>query len=255
MFSFRSKAAQAMTKPYRRITILTGAGISAESGIATFRDSDGLWCSHRIEDVASPDAFLTNPVLVQRFYNERRRNLLLDSVKPNAAHKALARLEKELQGKTKVVVVTQNVDNLHERAGSSEVLHMHGELLKVRCTNTGTVYPWTKDVDREVDRCACCNALHTLRPHIVWFGEMPLFMDEIYEILAETDLFVSIGTSGNVYPAAGFVQQAEFHGAKTLELNLQEGANNTMFQKSTYGKAGEIVPAWVESVLQETAKL
>lgn len=244
-----------MIKAYRCITILTGAGISAESGIPTFRDSDGLWCSHWVEDVACPDAFLTNPSLVQNFYNERRRNLLLDSVTPNKAHKALAKLEKELQGKTKVVVVTQNIDNLHERAGSSNVIHMHGELLKVRCTNTGAIFPWHKDVNREVDRCPDCNELYTLRPHIVWFGEMPLFMDEINDALAETDLFVSIGTSGNVYPAAGFVQRAVFNGAETLELNLQEGSNNTLFQKSTYGKAGEIVPEWVEKVLRESSKL
>ncbi|KPI90462.1 NAD dependent deacetylase putative transcriptional regulator Sir2 family protein NaMN 5 6-dimethylbenzimidazole (cobb) protein [Leptomonas seymouri] len=240
---------------YRCITVLTGAGISAESGIPTFRDSDGLWCSHRIEDVASPDAFLTNPELVQRFYNERRRNLLLDSVKPNKAHLALAELEKALKGKTKVVVVTQNIDNLHERAGSSNVVHMHGELLKVRCSKTGAVFPWLKDVNREVDRCPDCMELYTLRPHIVWFGEMPLFMEEIEAVLAESDLFVSIGTSGNVYPAAGFVQRAEFYGAQTVELNLESCSNSSLFQKSYFGKAGEIVPKWIKEVLEEASKV
>lgn len=241
-------------RPYRCITILTGAGISAESGIPTFRDANGLWCNHRVEDVASPDAFLTDPALVQRFYNERRRNLLEESVKPNKAHEALARLERELKGKTKVVVVTQNVDDLHERAGSSTVIHMHGELLKVRCSDTGAIFPWLKDVDREVDRCPDCNKLYTLRPHIVWFGEMPLFMDDIDAAIAESELFVSIGTSGNVYPAAGLVQRAAFYGAQTLELNLQEGSNNTSFEQSIYGKAGEIVPAWVDKLVKDTSR-
>ncbi|GET92272.1 NAD dependent deacetylase, putative [Leishmania tarentolae] len=237
-------------KAFRCITILTGAGISHESGISTFRDSDGLWCNHRIEDVASLDAFRTNPGLVQRFYNERRRHLLLNSVKPNKAHAALARLEEKLRESTKVVIVTQNVDNLHERAGSKNVLHMHGELLKVRCTATGNIFEWHKDVLREVDRCPDCGLLGTLRPHIVWFGEVPLCMEEIEPLLRMTDLFVSIGTSGNVYPAAGFVKEAQLYGATTLELNLQEGANSLLFQESIYGKASDIVPAWVDRVLK-----
>ncbi|KAK7200761.1 NAD dependent deacetylase [Novymonas esmeraldas] len=238
----------------RCITILTGAGISAESGIPTFRDSDGLWCNHRVEDVASPEGFLTDPALVQRFYNERRRHLLLDVVKPNRAHVALARLEKELTGVTKVVVVTQNIDNLHERAGSVNVLHMHGELLKARCRNTGAVLPWTRDIRHGEDRCPECGQLGTLRPHIVWFGEMPLHMEEIETALSETDLFVSIGTSGNVYPAAGFVQRAQFYGARTLELNLQESGTTTLFQESISGMAGDTVPAWVDRVLLESSK-
>lgn len=240
---------------YRCITILTGAGISAESGIPTFRDANGLWCSHRVEDVASPDAFLTNPALVQQFYNERRRGLLASAVRPNRAHAALAHLQRSLGGGTKVVVVTQNVDDLHERAGSQGVLHMHGELLKVRCTETGNVFPWREDVRREVDACPCCSRLGTLRPHIVWFGEMPFFMDEIAAAIAESDLFVSIGTSGNVYPAAGLVQQAEFSGAATLELNLERGSNQSMFQRSIYGKASDIVPKWVDSVLHDGVEL
>ncbi|CAJ1023408.1 putative Sir2 family [Leishmania utingensis] len=240
-------------KACRCITVLTGAGISAESGIPTFRDGDGLWCNHRVEDVASPDAFLANPALVQHFYNERRRNLLLSSVRPNKAHMALARLENELRGKTKVVVVTQNVDDLHERAGSTHVLHMHGELLKVRCTVTGKVFVWTKDIVRDADCCPDCGLLGTLRPHIVWFGEMPLYMDKIESVLSETDIFVSIGTSGDVYPAAGFVQRAQFYGSTTLELNLQEGSNNSFFQESIYGKASVIVPAWVDRVLKASS--
>lgn len=241
-------------KACRCITILTGAGISAESGISTFRDNDGLWCNHHVEDVASPDAFIRNPALVQLFYNERRRNLLLTSVTPNKAHVALARLEEELSGKRKVVIVTQNVDNLHERAGSKNVLHMHGELLKVRCTATGNVFEWQKDIVGDVDRCPDCGLLGTLRPHIVWFGEMPFCMDEIESILSKTDLFVAIGTSGNVYPAAGFVKRAQFYGATTLELNFQEGSNSTLFQESIYGKASEIVPAWVDRLLKESSK-
>ncbi|CBZ30319.1 putative NAD dependent deacetylase [Leishmania mexicana MHOM/GT/2001/U1103] len=241
-------------KACRCITILTGAGISAESGISTFRDNDGLWCNHHVEDVASPDAFIRNPALVQLFYNERRRNLLLTSVTPNKAHVALARLEEELSGKRKVVIVTQNVDNLHERAGSKNVLHMHGELLKVRCTATGNVFEWQKDIVGDVDHCPDCGLLGTLRPHIVWFGEMPFCMDEIESILSKTDLFVAIGTSGNVYPAAGFVKRAQVYGATTLELNFQEGSNSMLFQESIYGKASEIVPAWVDRVLKESSK-
>ncbi|KAG5468255.1 hypothetical protein LSCM1_02233 [Leishmania martiniquensis] len=239
-------------KACRRITVLTGAGISAESGIPTFRGSDGLWCNHRIEEVASPDAFIRSTDLVQRFYNERRRSLLRSSVKPNKAHTALARLENELEGRAKVVMITQNVDNLHERAGSKNVLHMHGELLKARCTATGAVFEWTKDILRHDDRCPDCGVLGTLRPHIVWFGEVPLCMDEVESILPETDIFVSIGTSGNVYPAAGFAQRAQFHGAKTVELNLQEGSNSVFFEESLYGKAGDVVPAWVDGVLKES---
>ncbi|KAG5467854.1 hypothetical protein LSCM4_00940 [Leishmania orientalis] len=237
-------------KVCRCITILTGAGISAESGIPTFRDSDGLWCHHRVEEVASPEAFIRNPDLVQLFYNERRRSLLLSSVEPNIAHRALARLEKQLEGRTKVVLVTQNVDNLHEWAESKNVLHMHGELLKARCSATGNVFEWRKDIVRDVDRCPDCGLLGTLRPHIVWFGEIPLCMDEVEAILSETDIFVSIGTSGNVYPAAGFVQRAHLHGARTVELNLQEGSNSVLFQESIYGKAGDVVPAWVDQVLR-----
>lgn len=231
----------------RTITILTGAGISAESGIPTFRDANGLWHNHRVEEVASYDAFLRNPELVQRFYNERRRGLLQESIKPNNAHEALARLQREFPGQ--VTLVTQNIDNLHERAGSTNVLHMHGELLKVRCDRTGTVYDWTKDIELHEDKCACCHALGTLRPHIVWFGEMPFYMDDITANLAETDLFVAIGTSGVVYPAAGFVQEAQMCGAQTLELNLEEGENVSRFLRSIYGKATETVPAWVDSML------
>lgn len=234
-------------KKLMNVVLLTGAGISAESGVPTFRDANGLWCNHRIEDVASPEAFIRDPALVQRFYNERRRGVMQDSVKPNKAHLALATLQREFHGVVRVI--TQNVDNLHERAGSTEVLHMHGELLKVRCVNTGKVFQWKRDVNPKEDRCECCGALGTLRPHIVWFGEIPFFMDTIADLLAEADLFVAIGTSGLVYPAAGFALQARTHGAATLELNLDSGDNHSTFQKSIFGKATEVVPAWVNTML------
>nr|WP_324682107.1 Sir2 family NAD+-dependent deacetylase [Bibersteinia trehalosi] len=182
-----------------KIVVLTGAGISAESGIRTFRAEDGLWENHRVEDVATPEGYKRDPELVQRFYNERRRKLFDPEVQPNAAHLALAKLEEKLG--ENLLIVTQNVDNLHERAGSRNVIHMHGELLKVRCPNKGTVYDWQGDVKDE-DRCTCCQIPRKLRPHIVWFEEMPLEMDRIYSALMECDIFISIGTSGNVYPAA-----------------------------------------------------
>lgn len=234
-----------------KIVVLTGAGISAESGIRTFRAEDGLWENHRVEDVATPEGYKRDPELVQRFYNERRRKLFDPEVQPNAAHLALAKLEETL-GKN-LLVVTQNVDNLHERAGSRNVIHMHGELLKVRCPNKGTVYDWQGDIKDE-DRCTCCQIPRRLRPHIVWFGEMPLEMDRIYSALMDCDYFISIGTSGNVYPAAGFVQEANNWGAKTIELNLEPSLVKNAFQEARYGKASEIVPAFVTEVLEAIAQ-
>ncbi|WP_429945719.1 Sir2 family NAD+-dependent deacetylase [Bibersteinia trehalosi] len=230
-----------------KIVVLTGAGISAESGIRTFRAEDGLWENHRVEDVATPEGYKRDPELVQRFYNERRRKLFDPEVQPNAAHLALAKLEEKLG--ENMLIVTQNVDNLHERAGSRNVIHMHGELLKVRCPNKGTVYDWQGDVKDE-DRCTCCQIPRKLRPHIVWFEEVPLEMDRIYSALMECDIFISIGTSGNVYPAAGFVQEANNWGAKTIELNLEPSLVKNAFQEARYGKASEIVPAFVTEVLE-----
>lgn len=236
-----------------RLVILTGAGISAESGISTFRDEGGLWCQHRIEDVATPEGFARNPALVQNFYNMRRRQLR--DVEPNAAHVALARLEAEWPGD--ILLVTQNVDDLHTRAGcgkrvnvdgSPTLIAMHGELLKARCINTDTVQDWPGDID-ETAVCGCCGSTGTLRPHIVWFGEMPLMMEAIYDALSRCDVFVSIGTSGQVYPAAGFVQAALMAGAHTLELNLEPSDGYGFFAESRQGKAGELVPAWVEEML------
>jgi len=228
------------------IVILTGAGISAESGIQTFRAEDGLWEEHKVEDVATPEAFERDPWLVQRFYNERRKPILDGKVQPNAAHKALAKLEREFAGD--LMLVTQNIDNLHEQGGSQSILHMHGEVLKMRCQESHAIFDCFFDID-VVDLCDCCGKPNNLRPHIVWFGEMPLYMDEIYQALSECDLFIAIGTSGNVYPAAGFVQIAQQNGAKTLEINLEKSLVASNFDDALYGKAGDVVPDWVEGFL------
>lgn len=228
------------------IVILTGAGISAESGIKTFRAEDGLWEEHKVEDVATPEAFERDPWLVQRFYNERRKPILDGSVSPNAAHLALAKLEREFNGQ--LMLVTQNIDNLHEQGGSQGVLHMHGEVLKMRCQESNKVFDCLFDIE-VADLCDCCGKPNNLRPHIVWFGEMPLYMDEIYQALAQCDLFIAIGTSGNVYPAAGFVQIAQQSGAKTLEINLEESLVASNFDDALYGKAGDVLPLWAGDFL------
>lgn len=226
-----------------RIVVLTGAGISAESGLATFRDSDGLWEGHRPEDVATPEAFAADPHLVQRFYDERRASMA--GVQPNAAHQALARLEQELGDD--FYLVTQNIDDLHERGGCTHVHHMHGEILKALCAACGERHHWTGPL-LGVDRCHGCGQ-DTLRPDVVWFGEMPYGMDDIFSRLYACDLFVAIGTSGVVYPAAGFLHLAAGNGARTLELNLVPGMSSTDFDESRTGPATELVPAWVEEVL------
>jgi NAD-dependent deacetylase len=232
------------------IVILTGAGISAESGLPTFRASNGLWCGHRVEDVATPEAFERDPELVQEFYNLRRRQLA--EVEPNAAHHALVKLAQHWPGE--VVLVTQNVDDLHQRAAAGKPLlryrfyTMHGELKKARCTATGRVYDWEGDLG---DASTSSDGLiGTMRPHIVWFGEMPLFMEEIEASLRRADLFISIGTSGNVYPAAGFVQMLRYSGrAHTVELNLEPSLGTRHFHEAHHGPATEVVPVFVEKVL------
>jgi len=228
---------------FNRIVILTGAGISAESGIDTFRSAGGLWEKHKVEDVATPEGFARDPDLVLGFYDMRREALA--KVEPNPAHRALAKLEAEFSGE--LLLVTQNVDDLHERGGSNRVLHMHGELKSALCTSCGMRSRWDATLS---DRPACpvCQA-STLRPDVVWFGEMPYQMERIYTALAEADLFVSIGTSGAVYPAAGFVQEARASGAHTLELNLETSEGTHLFHEARNGSAGQLVPAWVESVL------
>jgi NAD-dependent deacetylase len=233
--------------PYGNIMVLTGAGVSQESGVATFRDSNGLWENHRIEDVATPEAYQRNPQLVQDFYNARRRQVL--TVPPNKAHQALVQLEQKWKGE--VLLITQNVDDLHDRAGSKNLIHMHGELLKVECTQCHHIWSHTTDVTLE-EGCTVCSSKGTVRPHIVWFGEMPLEMDRIERGLNGCDLFIAIGTSGEVYPAAGFMQIARMAGAKTLELNLQSTGRSNHFHQSVYGLAGTVVPDVVNALLQHT---
>ena len=236
-----------MMVPYRSIVVLTGAGISAESGIPTFRATDGLWANHRVEDVATPEGFAANPLLVHDFYNRRRRQLQQDPVRPNPAHSALARLEYACSESPdhEFLLVTQNIDNLHERAGSTPV-HMHGELLKSRCSVSGLVFDQREDLGLD-DICRCCQQPTNLRPHVVWFGEMPLAMTAITRALERCDLFIAIGTSGNVYPAAGFYQLAREHGAHTIELNLE--ATHSDFNEQICGNASVTVPELVDRLL------
>lgn len=224
---------------WHNIVILTGAGISAESGLGTFRGAGGLWEQQRVEDVATPEAFARDPELVYRFYNARREHLCSGEVHPNAAHTALAELERAFAGS--LALVTQNVDDLHERGGSSRLYHMHGELMKMRCQRTGAIYDAPAYFDAQ-DTCECCQEQGQLRPHVVWFGEMPLYMDEIYALLEDCDLFVAIGTSGNVYPAAGFVQVARQAGATTLEINPEITEGSSLFEYQWRGPATEQVP-------------
>ena len=225
------------------VVILTGAGVSAESGIATFRGPGGLWEGHRVEDVCTPEALAHDPALVHRFYDGRRAALA--TVEPNGAHRALARLDAAWPGE--LLLVTQNVDDLHERSGSRRMLHMHGELRSALCAACGARAGHDGDLPPGAT-CGECGA-GTLRPDIVFFGEMPYGMDRIEAALAACDLFVSVGTSGAVYPAAGFVQLARHYGARTLELNLERSAGSDLFDETRLGPAGELVPAWVEVVL------
>ncbi len=228
-----------------RIVVLTGAGISAESGVATFRDSGGLWEGYDVHQVATPEGFASDPDLVLRFYDERRAQVL--TVKPNPAHEALARLEERLGDK--LTIITQNVDDLHERAGSVNVVHMHGQLLSAWCTACGSKHPWRGEL-RPRPACPECSKPR-LRPDIVWFGEIPYHMEKIERALVRADLFVSIGTSGSVYPAAGFVDLANRYGAKTLELNLEPSGGHSFFDEARVGPASLLVPEWVDEVLAQ----
>ncbi|MDU5835443.1 Sir2 family NAD+-dependent deacetylase [Pantoea septica] len=247
----RDRQAELASHPQPFVVVLTGAGISAESGIQTFRAADGLWEEHRVEDVATPEGYRRDPELVQRFYNARRRALQSSEIQPNAAHKALAELEQVLGDN--FLLVTQNIDNLHERAGNSRVLHMHGELLKARCTGSGQVIEWSGDLTTD-DRCTCCQFPAALRPHVVWFGEMPIGMEEIYHALEQADLFIAIGTSGHVYPAAGFVHEAKLQGAHTVELNLEPSQVGNEFAERHYGLASQEVPQFVDGFLRSLYK-
>jgi NAD-dependent deacetylase len=227
----------------KKIVILTGAGISAESGLGTFRAEGGLWAQHRIEDVATPEGFQRNPKLVMDFYNARRAQAA--EAAPNAGHLALAKLEAEFPGE--VVLITQNVDDLHEKAGMKQVLHMHGALKGALCAACG--HRWEAALVMTAgDSCPACDA-PTARPDIVWFGEMPYDMDVIFDHLAEADLFASIGTSGNVYPAAGFVAEARRFGAQTIEFNLEASAVGSQFDDLRLGPATQTLPGWVAEIL------
>ncbi|MBM3564564.1 MAG: NAD-dependent deacylase [Alphaproteobacteria bacterium] len=232
-----------------KIVVLTGAGISRESGLSTFRDADGIWAQVRIEDVATPEAFRRDPSRVHDFYNQRRRNMMSPAITPNAAHRALARLEDEWPGD--VLVVTQNIDDLHERAGSRNLLHMHGELFKARCEFCGAVHVWREDVT-VATACPGCARSGAMRPHVVWFGEIPFFLPKIEAALDRCSLFISIGTSGSVYPAAGFAARVRGRGyARTVELNLEPSEGASVFEESEYGPASVIVPAFVRELLEE----
>ncbi len=229
----------------RSIVVLTGAGISAESGIETFRAAEGLWANHHVDDVATLEGFARNPQLVYAFYNQRRRQLLTPEISPNAAHSALAKFEHEFGGE--FLLVTQNVDNLHERAGSEKLIHMHGELLKMSCLNSKLIFDVSEDFDYDT-QCRCCRSAGNLRPHVVWFGEMPLQMNRINRALENCDMFVAIGTSGNVYPASGFYQTAKIRKARTVELNLERTGSS--FDQHICGPATESVPQFFNSLLR-----
>jgi NAD-dependent deacetylase len=232
----------------RSIVILTGAGLSAESGVPTFRDRSGIWAKYDYREVATPEGFAKNPKLVHEFYNMRRRAHA--AVRPNAAHEALARLEREHDGD--VWVVTQNVDRLHEEAGTRQLIHMHGEAMKALCAACGARFPWTADLSTETS-CPGCGETGEMRPDVVWFGEMPYHMERIGRLLEQADLFISIGTSGNVYPAAGFVAKAQRRGAHTVELNLEPSEGISFFAEAIHGPATQVVPAYVERLLRSDA--
>jgi NAD-dependent deacetylase len=234
-----------------RVVVLTGAGISVESGLPSFRGAGGLWEGWRLEDVATPDAFARQPALVQRFYDQRRRQLLDPAIRPNVAHHALAELERRWPG---VLIVTQNIDDLHERAGSRRLIHMHGELLRARCTSCAGVVEWRSDLGVE-HGCPACARANSLRPHVVWFGEPPLHLEAIYEALAGCDLFVAIGTSGQVYPAAGFVEEVRARGrAHSIEINPEKGAFSARFAEHRQGPAGQQVPVLVAELLSDLSR-
>lgn len=231
---------------FENIVILTGAGISRESGLETFRDADGIWARVKVEDVATPEAFSRNPALVHDFYNVRRQQLLSLEIHPNEGHAALARLQRSWRGD--FTLVTQNIDDLHERAGSLNVVHMHGELLKARCNECRSSTKWITDLSAGT-RCPSCRISGTMRPDVVWFGEMPMHMDILEDALRNTDLFISIGTSGTVYPAAGFVEIARRAGAYTVELNLEKSAGASLFDSAIYGPATKVVKEYVQELL------
>jgi NAD-dependent deacetylase len=232
---------------YNSVVVLTGAGISAESGISTFRDKNGVWAKYDVEEVATPQGFRKNPTLVHEFYNGRRAGL--KTVKPNTGHAALATLEQDLAKRgIDFLLITQNVDNLHEAAGSRRLIHMHGELMKAWCLHCDKRYGWEHDMS-QATACPHCKTAGGMRPDVVWFGEMPYEMDRLYDAVSSCDLFLSIGTSGNVYPAAGFVAGARDVGAHTVELNLEPSEGATLFAEAHHGPATHVLPRYVETLL------
>ena len=235
-------------KAFENVVILSGAGLSRESGLDTFRDANGIWAKVNVDDVATPGGFARNPAVVHDFYNARRRQLLSGAIQPNEAHLALARLQRAWKGE--VTVITQNIDDLHERAGTAGVIHIHGELLKARCSRCQEASPCTSDLSTE-SRCPSCGISGKMRPHVVWFGERPMHMDAIRQALERADLFISIGTSGTVYPAAGFVEIARSAGAHTVELNLEKSLGASLFDEAVYGPATKVVREYVEDLLSD----
>jgi NAD-dependent deacetylase len=231
----------------QRIFFLTGAGVSAESGLSTFRDKGGLWAHYDVQEVASIQGYERNPAYVLEFYNMRRG--IHAGIEPNASHIALAQLESGWEERGgRVTICTQNIDPLHERAGSKRVIHMHGEIAKARCHDCGDIVAYDGELSINLGCCACGRG-GGMRPHVVWFGETPLEMDRIYDELSGADLFVSIGTSGNVYPAASFVSAARSAGIPTMEINLEPSENAAFFDTGRYGRATDAVPAWVTEML------
>lgn len=233
-----------MSRKYKHILFLTGAGISAESGLSTFRSENGLWNNHRVEDVATIEAYLRNPDYVHQFYNDMRPELL--KAEPNPAHLAITELQDNHPAE--VNVVTQNVDTLHEKAGNTNIYHIHGQINQIVCMNCGHVFETWGDVSSE-DKCEKCGITGMLKPNIVFFGENLLYMNKVDELLKSCDLFISVGTSGVVYPAAGFVQIAKMFGADTMELNMEQTSNNCLFDRHIYGPAGTTLPALVKELL------
>lgn len=234
---------------FKSIVILTGAGLSAESGVPTFRDKEGIWAQYDYREVATPQGFEKNPKMVHEFYNMRRRAHA--GIKPNAAHDALVRLERNYPGE--VMIVTQNVDALHEQAGSRNLIHMHGEIFSALCASCQSRRPWSEDLSVDL-KCPSCGAPGGMRPDVVWFGEIPYHMERIAEMLSGADLFVSIGTSGNVYPAAGFVAHAVSNGTRAVELNLEPSEGISLFHEAIHGPATEVVPRYVDRLLAEAAQ-
>lgn len=235
-----------MSSQYQNIVVLTGAGISAESGLATFRSSNGLWNNHKVEDVASVEGFARNPALVHDFYNNLKTEV--QTAKPNPAHLSLTKLQQAFPGQ--VSIITQNVDTLHEKAGNQNVYHIHGQINQAVCLNCGQVLESWGDVDTETI-CPHCQIMGMMKPNIVFFGESLLCMDKVEELLRKCHLYISVGTSGVVYPAAGFVQTVKYYGAQTIEFTMEPTANNYLFDRHIFGPAGQTLPPYIDEIINQ----